>query len=157
MHRIFCATAWELEGERLAFHDALGRINEAEAMPNGLLCVPVSLPNIRDKRPYQYLLEENLRDSRYYILALTDGWGPPERNFQRDYQLALEHRANPALPMRDVALLVRHPAGQPSAFAAELAGAGHPSVAFADVGDFVQVVSRRLSQWLSADLAGEAA
>jgi hypothetical protein len=156
MHRVFCATAWELEGERLAFDNALGHINETEAMPKGLLFVPVSLTNIRDKRPYQFLLEENLRDSRYYILALSDGWGPPERNFQRDYQLAREHCANPALPMRDVALLVRSPAS-PSPFAAELALAGYPAVAFADVEDFVRVVRARLSGWLSAELPSEPA
>ena len=157
MHRIFCATAWELEGERLAFDNALGHINESEAMPKGLLFVPVSLTNIRDKRPYQFVVEENLRDSRYYILALCDGWGPPERNFQRDYQLALEHCANPALPMRDVALLVRSPASQPSAFAVELAGAGYPAVAFADVEDFICVVRGRVSQWLSTEPPGEPA
>ena len=156
MHRIFCATAWELEGERLAFDNALGHINETEAMPKGLLFVPVSLPNVRDKRPYQFLVEENLRDSRYYILALSDGWGPAERNFQRDYQLALEHCANPALPMRDVALLVRSSAptlGIRRGTRRRRLSGGR----ICGCRGFRARSARRVSQWLSAELPGEPA
>ena len=46
IHRVFCATAWELEGERRAFYDLLGEFNEAEAMRRGVLYVPVSLTNV---------------------------------------------------------------------------------------------------------------
>ena len=40
MHRVFCATSWELEAERQAFHDVVAEVNEAEAMPHRLLLVP---------------------------------------------------------------------------------------------------------------------
>jgi hypothetical protein len=105
MHRVFCATAWELEGERRAFQDVIGEVNETEAMPRGLLFVPVSLVNVRDKRPYQYAVDENIRACHYYMLAVSDGWGPPERCFERDYRLALACRQDPALPMRETAFL----------------------------------------------------
>src|SRR5450759_4106633 len=107
MHRVFCATSWELERERQAFEDVLGEFNEAEAMKRGVLYVPVSLVNIRDKRPLQYTVDENIHACRHYILALCDNWGPPERNFERDYQLALECRADPSQPMREIAFLLK--------------------------------------------------
>src|SRR5947209_19186036 len=102
MHRVFCATAWELEGERRAFYDAIGEFNEAAAMPRGMLYVPVSLTNVRDKRPYQYVVDENILESRHYILALSEDWGPPERNFEADYRLALASAGNATVPMRGV-------------------------------------------------------
>jgi len=151
MHKVFCATAWELEGERRAFYDVLGQFNEVAAMGQGLLYVPVSLTNVRDKRPYQYVVEENLRDCRHYILAVRDGWGPPERNFEQDYQLALACCANPALPMQEVVLLLRSMDGQSSGFAAALSAAGYASTSFADVPAFQEIVRHRLTAWLAAE------
>src|SRR5918911_1396053 len=101
MFRVFCATAWDLDKELRAFHDAISEVN-GEGMQQQILFVPVSLMTMRDKRPFHGLIVENIEDSSYYILAPGDDWGPPERNFQRDYALALECRDNPALPMRDV-------------------------------------------------------
>src|ERR1051326_5681732 len=105
MHKIFCATAWELEEERRAFHDVIGQFNETEAMKRSVLYIPVTLVNIRDKRPFQHIVDENIRQCRYYVLVLSGGWGPPERNFEHDYRLAREGVADPALPMLEVAFL----------------------------------------------------
>src|SRR4051794_13106588 len=102
MQRVFCATAWELEAERRALYDVIGAFNEAEAMLRGLLYVPVSLTAFRDKRPLQFTVDENIRDAAHYILAITGDWGPPERNFERDYALALHSQSDPALPMQTV-------------------------------------------------------
>ncbi len=151
MHKVFCATAWELEGERRAFYDVIGQFNETEAMRHGMLYVPVSLTNVRDKRPYQYVVEENLRDCRHYILAVRDGWGPPERNFEQDYRLALDCCANPVLPMKEVLLLLCSLVGQPSLFAAELSAAGYAPTSFADVEAFQRLIRQRLSAWLAAE------
>ncbi|MGO9261743.1 MAG: hypothetical protein ACLQU1_36385 [Bryobacteraceae bacterium] len=150
MHRVFCAFAWELEGERRAFYDAAGQVNESEAMPHDVLYVPVSLLNVRDKRPYQFAIEENIRDSRHYILALGDGWGPPERNFQRDYRLAIECRDDPGLPMQSVTLLLRREPGEESPFAAELSAAGIAVVEFTSVEEFQRQVRQLLCAWLAA-------
>jgi hypothetical protein len=143
MHRVFCATSWELEGERQAFDDVLGEFNEAEAMKRGVLYVPVSLLNIRDKRPLQYSVDDNIRVCRHYILTLCDNWGPPERNFERDYELALECRADPSQPMREVAFLLRQPL-EGQAVPADLPS---PAGVFSTTGEFKRRVHELLSQW----------
>ncbi len=149
MLRVFCATAWELEGERRAFNDAIGEFNETGAMKHGLLYVPVSLTNIRDKRPYQYVLEENIGACRAYVLALADGsWGPPERNFERDLALAARQSANPDFSMRDVTLLYREPSSPPNPLPAEVTASP-----FSTTEDFVRQFRALMSAWLAADLA----
>jgi len=146
MLRVFCASSWELERERRAFYDVVGQINEI-AMADGLLYVPVSLTNIRDKRPYQCLVEENLAECSHYILALTEAWGPAERNFERDYQLALEELARPSSPMRNVKLLVR----EPSSCTDDLATAGYAPIRFATIEDFQRIVRELLADSLTGD------
>jgi hypothetical protein len=113
MHRVFCATSFELEAERSAFHDLIGEFNESDAMPKGVLYVPVSLARMRDKRVFQHEVDENIRSSRHYLLAVTEDWGPPERNFRKDFKLAEACSADPALPMREIAVLRRKPDGVP--------------------------------------------
>jgi hypothetical protein len=146
MQRVFCATSWELEGERRAFYDVVGEVNEAHAMKRGLLYVPVTLTNIRDKRPLQYVVEENIRDCSYYLLTLSDGWGPPERNFERDYRLALACRDNPALPLREAAFLWRT-AGEESALPS---GLPKPCAQFATLDEFRLQARELLNRWLAA-------
>ena len=145
MHRVFCATSWELEGERRAFHDVLADVNAADAMKIGRLYVPVTLTNIRDKRPLQYAVEENIRDCSHYLLVLTDGWGPPERHFERDYRLALKCAADPALPMRSTAFLWQPP---PDGSAAP-AGLPPATGEFTTVDEFKTHVRALLVEWLT--------
>ena len=152
MHRIFCATAWENEGERRAFYDIVGNFNEQNGMPAGTLYVPVSLINIHDKRPYQYTVDENIRESHYYVLVPGDDWGPPARAFERDYLLAQACAADPALPMRQTAILLRtQPDGTPSPFATQLDAASLPYAPFTTHGDFETALLTLLSGWLAAD------
>ena len=66
MHRIYCATPWELEEERGTFYATVGEFNAAHAMPRGVLYVPVSLGSVLDKRPYHYALKDNIRACRHY-------------------------------------------------------------------------------------------
>ena len=154
LHRIFCATAWEAEAERRAFYDALGQFNEAHGIPSGTLYVPVSLTNIHDKRPYQYTVEENIRECRYYLLVPADSWGPPERNFERDYRLALACAAEAALPMQQAVILLRtQPDGSPSPFAAILDAAGLPHTPFTTIDDLQQVLLGIFAEWLAAESA----
>jgi hypothetical protein len=156
--RVFCATAWELEGERRVFYDLIGEFNEQHAMKHGLLYVPVSITNTPDKRPYQYTIDENIRDCRHYILAIDEDWGPKERNFERDYRLALECQASPSLPLKGTAILLRtRPDGSPSPFAAVLDSAGFSHTDFSGIEDFKRIVPQLLSDWLAADLAQFAA
>lgn len=151
MLRVFCATAWELEGERRAFYDVIGQFNESAAMARGILYVPVSLTNVRDKRPYQYTIDENIRDCRHYIVALSDDWGPGERNFRKDYQLAVTCQKDPALPMEGLALLMQSSAEGPPALAVELEQSGVPVILFSDATDFRTRVAGLLARWVDID------
>jgi hypothetical protein len=153
-HRIFCATAWELEGERRAFYDVVGEFNAGRAMPDGILYTPITLTNIRDKRPYQYTVDENIRQCHGYLLAVSDGWGPSERNFEPDYLLARQCLADPSLPMQHVAVITRNlPGGDPSPFAAQLAASGIPSEAFSTPEDFKALLTATLARWHESFLA----
>src|SRR5690349_16352772 len=107
---VFCATHQPQEDERLEFHKILGEINESHAMSKGILLGALSLPlTMGDKRVYQRVVDENIRTSRWYVLVLEDTWGPPERNLEHDYQLALECLQEPDLPMQRVAVLFKRP------------------------------------------------
>ena len=158
MLRIFCATAWETEGERRAFYEILGQFNETHGIPSGTLFVPVSLINIHDKRPYQYTVDENIRECRYYILVPGDDWGPPERAFERDYKLALACAGDAALPMRDTAILLRTlPDGSRAPLAAVLDAAALPYATFSTADDFQRAVTSLLLKWLAIECAEGAA
>jgi len=78
----------------------------------------VSLPATTvDKRPFQAAISENVRACRYYVQVLEDNWGPPELNFEREYALATQCVADPAMPMQAVAVLSRslsYPPGGPA-------------------------------------------
>ena len=146
LHRVFCATPWELERERTRFYDLVGAFNESAAMSQGVLFVPVTLPNVRDKRPIQYAVDENIQDCRYYIQVLLDDWGPTERNFRNDYHLALESVDDRALPMRGVAVLAKKPS--PGAGLAE--GLPEPLAFFATAAEFDSCITGLLTGWLAS-------
>jgi hypothetical protein len=143
MHRIFCANCWELEAERRAFHDIIGNFNEDVAMKDGVLYVPVSLVNIADKRPHQFTVNENIEACRHFLLVLSGDWGPVERNFQRDYALALKCAADPALPMRETAFLLQTgPEGQ-----APAPSLPTPDSQFSTPAEFQEQFLRLLHTW----------
>jgi hypothetical protein len=144
MHRIFGATPWEMEAERSRFHDLIGQFNQAAAMPAGVLYVPVTLFSIRDKRPMQYAIDENIRDCRHYIQLLSEDWGPVERNFRNDYHLALQCVDDPQLPMHSVAALSKkQPSGAPLG-----EGLPEPRATFSTLTEFDCCVNNLLSGWL---------
>lgn len=94
----------------MAFYKVMAKFNEAEAMPRGILLVSLALPaSTADKRPYQAAMAENIRSCGYYIQLLEETWGPPERNFERDYALALRCLEDPEMPMQEVAVMFKKP------------------------------------------------
>ena len=152
LHRIYCATPWELEEERRAFTGLVGNFNETAAMKRGVLYIPVSLvANFRDKRPMQSVVNENIRSCRHYVQVLDtapgDGWGVPERNFERDFRLALECSADPSLPMREVVVLLKKPPRPPAGLDGSVRVEG-----FVNVDEFKQQLSALFSDWLAASL-----
>jgi hypothetical protein len=143
-HRVFCATPWEMEPERVRFCGLIGQFNERHAMSHGILYAPVSLTNFRDKRPVQYVVDENIRDARHYILLLQEDWGPVERNFENDYHLALQCADDPALPMREVAVVRKIlPSRRPLA-----AGTPAPDASFSTAEEFDSAITNLLTAWL---------
>ena len=146
LYRIFCATPWEMEIERDRFHHLVGNFNEAAAMAKGVLFVPVTLVNVRDKRPLQYAVDQNIRDSAYYLLLISGDWGPVERNFRNDYALASQCAADIALPMQELAVLAK---SQPfMAPAAE--DLPKPSATFSTLEEFDACVNQLLSNYLES-------
>src|SRR5690348_4019000 len=110
MHRVFCATPGDLEEERQAFYEVMAELNQEEAMPRGILLVSLSIvPYVTDKRAFQGAVSENIRSCRYYVQVLEDTWGPPQKNFERDYALALRSVSDPELPMQDAAVFFKKP------------------------------------------------
>jgi hypothetical protein len=144
MHRIFCACPWEMEREQILFSDAVGRFNGA-AMAKGVLFVPVVLTNVRDKRPLQYTVDENIQQCNYFVLLLATEWGPVERNLRCDYELALECVADPALPMQDVAVLKKVKPGSVPSGADDLP---EPRATFLTPEEFTESLNGVLAAWL---------
>lgn len=151
LHRIYCATPWELEAERYRFYDVVSRFNETTAMQKGVLYIPVTLTNVMDKRPLQYAVDQNIRDCRHYILLLSEDRGPVERNFRLEYQFALRCMDDPALPMQSVAVLAkRQPTGH-----AQAEGLPTPQAVFCTPGEFDECVTALLSGWLESPQVNE--
>lgn len=148
LHRIFCATPWELEAERDQFYRVIGEFNESAGLARGILFVPVSLNCVRDKRPLQYVIDENIRECRHYILVHTGNWGPVERNFHYDYCLALESLANRALPMTEIATLRRAP--RPNfPLEPDFASMPAPNAEFQTPEEFRQCLLDLCARWLN--------
>jgi hypothetical protein len=157
MVRVFCATARELEAERRAFHEVVAAFNEAEAMRRGLLYVPVSLTACRDKRQWQGTVDDSIRDSSHFILAPAEDWGPPERDFEREYALARLCKSDPGSPMLSVDVMLRILLdSRPPGIADDLLARGIPYGVFRDVDEFRVKLQTTLSAWLRAASAPEA-
>jgi hypothetical protein len=139
-----------MEAERFLFNDLIGKFNESTAMPRGVLYVPVSLPAVNDKRPLQFTVDQNIRQCRHYILLLAEDWGPVERRFHHDYQLALECLADSAMPMQDVAVLLKKPLSGsplPSPLPEDFPA---PRGVFSTPAEFSAHVNDLLSAWLES-------
>lgn len=109
-HYIFCATPFGCEAELKAFQETMAEFNREEAMPKGILFASlVIVPALADKRPYQGSVTENIRMCRYYVQVLEDGWGPPQRDYERDWALARRCAADPELPMREAVVFFKAP------------------------------------------------
>jgi hypothetical protein len=105
-HRIFCGAPLDVEPEREAFYEVMAHCNESEAMPKGILLVSLSVtPTVASVAAFQNAIDENIRTCRYYVQVLGESWGPSGRNFEPSFELAAKCAADPAMPMREVALL----------------------------------------------------
>jgi hypothetical protein len=160
LHYVFFATPSDGEEELRAFHQALGAFNEQEAMPNGCLFASLEIaPALADKRPFQGSINENIRMSRYYVQVIEDSWGPPQRDFERDWAIAQRSLADPSLPMRETVLLFKAPLLPHKVELAvvelknRLLGGDGPHASFDQPQQFENILRTLLSRWLASTLA----
>ena len=147
-HRIFCGAPAGLEEEQDAFYDAVADCTEHEAMPRGILLVPVGPTEwMRNLAAFQNAVDRNIKACTYYLQILGDGWGPPKRNFEHSFEVAKQCAADPKLPMREVALFRKESASGDFPGSA----AGDMRVAeFSDTDSFRNQLRALLSEWLAA-------
>ena len=150
MYRVFCATPSDsqadLEDERHAFYEVVGDLNEAEAMPDGILFVPVSvLPNLTSLIAFQPSVDENVRACTFFVQVLQHTWGPPTRNFEHQYQLATQC-------CKSVSVMVKAPNGLPvePSVAGFRESQNPPIVDFQSLDDFRTALRSQLSDWLKS-------
>jgi ribosomal protein S18 acetylase RimI-like enzyme len=110
MHRVFCAAPEGLEEECRVFYDLIPEVNAEPAMARGVLFVPVSITaRIKKLAPFRTVLEQNIRDSSFYLQVLAGSFGAPERNFAPLLEIARR-----ALDAVNIAVLLKTlPSGTP--------------------------------------------
>jgi hypothetical protein len=150
---VFLGAPGSSAAELQAFLEAVAEINEAEGMVHGRLFVPVH--SSRKGYP-QDVVEENIRSSRYYVLAVEDTIGIAGNTFERDLWIARRCQSDPNLEMRDVVVFLKQlEEGQPlQAGAGEFREAVRKSDGlrvfdFVDASAFKLRMRALLSEWLA--------
>lgn len=156
-HYIFFGGAADAVEELAAFHEVLADFNSERAMPNGhLLCGLTLVAAVQDKRAYQGAIFENLRMSRYLILVLEDSWGPPARDFEKDWAYAQRCISDPDLPMQEAAILFKapllpHKVDPPFAeFKQALLSTPGPHAAFESLAEYKAKLRALLDGWFAS-------
>jgi hypothetical protein len=154
--RIFCSTPGDLEGERQAFHDVVGEVNEAVGLPRNVLFAPVSIvPLMVNKLFYQPAVEANVRECKFFVQVLQHTWGPQERNFKCDFDMAWHLKSDPGFPMEGVALFFKAADGfdvEPGILQLKSSMQSQPGCAiyeFASLDEYKQQLRDQLSAWLA--------
>ena len=77
-YRIFIATPGGLDDERKAFRDATLEFNETMAISRGVHFIPVGWEEtIGGDRRAQSLINDEVKECDYFVMALADRWGSP--------------------------------------------------------------------------------
>jgi hypothetical protein len=128
LHRVFCALPAQMREERLAFPQAVGDFNTAEAGGRGILFVPVAASSaMRAACPDE--VRANICACRHYVQVLPAGAPPPESDPRLDYPFALACCADASLPMQEAVAL--------------------PQENFSDIPEFKQRIRALLARWLA--------
>jgi len=153
--RVFCSTPGDLEEERQAFHDVLAELNEFDAMPKGLLLLPVSIvPKMANKAFFRGVVDENIRACEFFVQVLHNSWGPPARNFEREYSLACQLKADPTSLMKEVAVFFKAADGvevEPGILQLRSSAQSQqdsPTYEFASLEEYKRQLRGQLSAWL---------
>jgi tetratricopeptide (TPR) repeat protein len=121
-YRVFISSPAGLEAERKAVHDAIVAFNQEQAIPRGVLFVPVGwqLTPGGATRP-QGLINEDVRECDYFVLLLKDRWrtkqgdpghlpGTPTSDAEEEFELAQDCLRDGAMPMRQIVVCFKAPA-----------------------------------------------
>jgi hypothetical protein len=106
MYRTFISAPGDLERERDACREAIGEINENEAMPLKILLVAVGLREDGSIEAFRSAVAENVRQCTYYIQVFDDDWGP-KNLFRKMLYLAAECRDDATMPMREAIVCLK--------------------------------------------------
>ena len=115
--KVFIASPSGLSDERRTFRDEIKQYNESDAIPRGVFFEPVGWEDTlgRVGRP-QSIINEDVRESDYFVLLLWDRWGsPPDTKVdqpfssgtEEEYHVALKCHGDGALPMRQLVLMFK--------------------------------------------------
>ena len=107
---VFFATPFDSDAELKTFHEVIASFNEDQAMPAGYLFTSlIIVSGLADKRPMQGAVSENIRMCSYYLQVIEDTWGPPQRDYERDWALAQTCLDDPSMPMKEAVMLFKAP------------------------------------------------
>jgi hypothetical protein len=155
-HYVFFGAPSDCTEEQKAFLEVMAEFNKEQAMPCGLLFCALTLPpTVSDKRPFQGAIFENLDMSRHLVLVLEDSWGPPARDFEKDWIYAQRCISNPKLPMKEAVILFKAPLlphkVEPAIVELKqhLLSSGGPHATFENVSEFRAKMAALLSGWLA--------
>jgi hypothetical protein len=150
---VFLGAPGSLLREQAAFQEAVGACNEEQGLARGELFVALT---VSQKAHPQGAINDNIRGSTYYVLAIDDTLGVAGNTFEHDWWVARECRDDPHWPMREaVALFKKQPAGRPpdpavEKFRAALEGEGGARCFdFRDAAEFRATVRGLLAEWLA--------
>ena len=151
IYRILCSTPPDLEPERLAFEACNAQFAEKVSMPDGVLFAAASFrpPFLSDR--HAAAVESNIRMCDFFLQIFGE-W-QPRPDYAGFVDLALECLADPAMPMRQVAVLFRNPSKadpQMRQLQETLSAAGQCEVGeFCDQPDLEARVQGILAGWYS--------
>jgi hypothetical protein len=155
VHRVFCSTPGDLEPERQAFHDAVGEVNEDVGVTRNVLFAPVSIvPLMVNKLFYQPAVDANVRECKFFVQVLQHTWGPREKNFECDYNLAWRLKSDPGSAMEGVALFFKAADGfevEPEILQLKSSTQSRPGCAvyeFASLDEYKRQLRDQLTAWL---------
>lgn len=115
-YRVFIASPSGMEDERKAFRDAIQEYNEVDAIARGVYFLPVRWEETLGGvgRP-QDMINEEIRESDFFLLMLWDRWGsppdaPPKRytsGTEEEFHVALECLNDPTRPMAEMIIFFK--------------------------------------------------
>lgn len=106
IYRILCSTPAALEAERLLCEAALAKFGEQVTFPQGVLFAGASFRGGFDADRHRAVGEANVRMCDFFLHIFGEDW--PGVAYRAFIELAQSCKADPAMPMREVAVLFQN-------------------------------------------------